>query len=578
MKKTALLTGMATLLVSGLLFFTGCPTTVTPSVPGTGTVTVGFGDQIFRTILPETDIDDFDRFILVFTPSSYCTVFPANPDYTATLGALTGPATSPITLNEGRWDLSVTAYINDGVAYLLAAQGVFDDPLLDYILVTAGANATASVHLIPIIAGSGTFSWTIGFDASITAAFMRIYGTGVPTAFENFDLFAQPVSTTPVSWPAGTFQVFVDLENGNGEAPTIGPIVMRVYQNLESIFAHNFTFADFPRTLFDMVMTAWGYTVTGEWNFTAAGITAIHFDLLDIEVDSTLAALTPYLNTLTGTHVPVNAGQLRALIDAAEILLADPDFTEFMTQEEAEEDLEYLVYDLNNSALTFTWVQGATTYTVTVGVGVGSVYEVEFTFNRITGTVTITNAATTGYTVGDVLTADLTNLDGAGTAGFQWLRRMEYPDPAAEAEPIAGATSDTYTLAAADVDNVIYLRVRRTGFFGFVLSDPTEVVVDDTPPTTGTITITFQDWNGITPIDGPDPFSITYVSPPSITLGQASVTGITWHLRGTQVGTGDTITLDADVHGNWVGTQVLTVRGYIDGRLYSALVSFTTTL
>jgi len=578
MKKTMALAGITMLFVAGLLLLPGCRNAVTPTptVPGTGTVTVGFGDQIFRTILPDTVLTDFERFDLVLTPVP-----------TGTAIEIDDWDENPINIPEGTWNLAVTAFLLDpdyyydpdppASAFLVAARGnTVGTPSANFPVYT-GLNTNVTVHLTPIddLGYYGTFSWEIYFDSSIDAAVMRIYGTNVPAGFENFNLLAQPASLAPVPWPVGIFQVFVDLENGNGEAPTIGPIVMRVYRNLESVFDEDFTLAYFPRTLFDMIMAAWEYDNTGEWDFAGAGITSAHFGLLGIVVYSDLDDLIYYLDILTVTHVPANAGELSALIDAAEISFAAPDFTVFMTQAEAEEDLEDMVYDyLNDSALTFAWVQGATTYTVTVGVG--SVYEVVFTFNRITGTVTITNAAATGYTVGDVLTADLTNLGGTGTADFQWLRRVEYPTPAAAATPITGAMSATYTLVAADANNVIYVRVRRAGYFGFALSAATGIV--EATDGTGTITITFQDWNGITPITGPAPFSITYASPPSITLGQAGVTGITWHLRGTQVGTGDTITLDADVHDNWVGTQVLTVRGYIGGRLYSALVSFTTTL
>jgi len=574
MKKTMLLTGIAALLVSGLLFLTGCPSSVTPPEPRTGTVTVGFeGENDFlRTILPDVDETSFDRIDLIFTQVT-------TPPSTPLAPIVWSAVMAPIELAVGTWTLTANAFFT-GDALPAATGGTVNAttgvPEANFTVAT-GATTPLTVRLAPIASGTGTFSWDITFAGG---TFSRADMVVTPDAAYPLD----PLGTVnllirgadTVEWPAGNFSVSVFLENGAGETQTVGPIVMRVYQNLDSLFEETFTLANFPRTLFEMIMSAWD-TTAYEWDFAAVDITEAHFYLLDIEIDSTLVALTGYFNDLSYEFgPPSDAYELAEMVDAAEVMNLNHDFTQFVERSAAQEDIEDLVEGLNDSALNFAWVSGATYYTVTVGVG--SVYEVEFVFNRLAGTVAITNAGaqTAGvYTVGDTLTADVTGLANVGTNSFQWLRA----DPPAAPANI-GTDAATYQLVLGDVDYVISVRVRRAGYFGEVIGGPTGVVVAAVlAPGYGGVSITFQEWNGIDPIAAlPGPFSITNPTPPSITLAQTGVSLITWYLGGTQVGTGATLPLNAAVHGNRVGTHVLTVRATIDDRQYSLLVRFTTTL
>jgi hypothetical protein len=80
----------------------------------------------------------------------------------------------------------------------------------------------------------------------------------------------------------------------------------------------------------------------------------------------------------------------------------------------------------------------------------------------LTGTVEING----NLQVGGTLTADLSNLDGAGTPSYQWYRG----DGADPAQPVSGAIADIYTLDAADENLYVYLEVSRAGYDGAIRS------------------------------------------------------------------------------------------------------------
>ena len=83
----------------------------------------------------------------------------------------------------------------------------------------------------------------------------------------------------------------------------------------------------------------------------------------------------------------------------------------------------------------------------------------------LTGSVDITGTAN----VGETLTADTSSLGGTGVVSYQWRRG----NSAATADStISGATSQTYTLTAADQGKYISVRVSRDGYSGTVTSNP----------------------------------------------------------------------------------------------------------
>ena len=92
----------------------------------------------------------------------------------------------------------------------------------------------------------------------------------------------------------------------------------------------------------------------------------------------------------------------------------------------------------------------------------------------LSGMVSITGTAQ----VGQILTADVTNLGGSGTITYQWRRGTTN----------IGTNSSAYTVQSADVGFSITVTVTRAGHSGSVTSDPADTVT--LPPLTGTVSIT----------------------------------------------------------------------------------------
>jgi hypothetical protein len=88
---------------------------------------------------------------------------------------------------------------------------------------------------------------------------------------------------------------------------------------------------------------------------------------------------------------------------------------------------------------------------------------------ELEGTVSITGTAKVERT----LTAVITDLQGIGTASYQWYRA---DTATAEGTDISGATSNTYTLVQADLGKYITVTVTRKGYTGSKTSTPTEAV------------------------------------------------------------------------------------------------------
>jgi len=93
----------------------------------------------------------------------------------------------------------------------------------------------------------------------------------------------------------------------------------------------------------------------------------------------------------------------------------------------------------------------------------------------LTGTVRIGGARV----VGGIMSADLSNLPGAGAPSFQWIR---------DDVPILGATESTFELTEDEVGYYLYLRVTRYGYTGYVTGQAMDPVT--WPALAGTVTIT----------------------------------------------------------------------------------------
>jgi uncharacterized repeat protein (TIGR02543 family) len=96
------------------------------------------------------------------------------------------------------------------------------------------------------------------------------------------------------------------------------------------------------------------------------------------------------------------------------------------------------------------------------------------------GSFTVPSGAIQEPTVGEILTANTSNLGGAGTISYQWNRN---------GTPIPGAQNNTYIVQYADMGFAITVTVTRSGNSGSVTSDPPLLVQDTRPALTGTVSI-----------------------------------------------------------------------------------------
>jgi len=163
----------------------------------------------------------------------------------------------------------------------------------------------------------------------------------------------------------------------------------------------------------------------------------------------------------------------------------------------------------------------------------------------LTGTVSITGTAQ----VGQILTADTTNLGGSGTISYQWKRGTIN----------IGTNSDTYTIQSADAGSTIIVTVSRTGYSGSVTSPATATVPI---PLTGTVSIT-----GIAQVGQ------TITANTNNLGGYYGTIYYQWNKDGIAISeaTGSTYTIQADDENSTI-TVTVTRSGYI-GSITSTPVS-----
>ena len=89
------------------------------------------------------------------------------------------------------------------------------------------------------------------------------------------------------------------------------------------------------------------------------------------------------------------------------------------------------------------------------------VYVQDSESTSLTGDVSITSSNINNI-VGSTLTANTGDLDGTGTLFFQWWRV-----DGSTTTILLGQTGPTYTVVAADIDNYVYVRVMRQGYYGY---------------------------------------------------------------------------------------------------------------
>jgi len=224
-----------------LLFFSGCPNhlsfdekTETEAPEGMGYFSLHIdGVESSRTIMPDMPDKDVLFYKLEFTKSG-------------TTPQSTGPVnhtqvSTPILLDVGTWNLTVSAYIDAPGTKMIAQAQVTG------IVITSGQTTAKTVQLEPIATGSGkgTFSWNIDYPTGVSAASMTIEKTsGGTVGTYNFTGATPPASTnSSTSLDSGYYYVTFNLTM---DAKTIERAeVLHVYQNLTSSYTRTFTEENF---------------------------------------------------------------------------------------------------------------------------------------------------------------------------------------------------------------------------------------------------------------------------------------------------------------------------------------------
>jgi hypothetical protein len=235
MKQTAMLRFMTivkSLALAGLVFLAGCSDIIAPQVkgqgaaagPGTGTVRIGIAGsgaqayQSVRTLLPETN-GGFTKYVLLFE---------ADGKDNVTVDPYT--LNDRVTLAEGTWTVTVSAYLPNGGGTRLAAKGEHE-----VHVVYAAAGETVTVDLLPVdtdavsLTGTGTFSWDISFPADTDTVDMVITNLG-GSVVQSLNLKGGTVigtlagggdgNTGSVTLDAGSHYVTTTLTKAGTPAPT----------------------------------------------------------------------------------------------------------------------------------------------------------------------------------------------------------------------------------------------------------------------------------------------------------------------------------------------------------------------
>jgi len=566
MRKTIVLTGAALLLAASLLLLTGCSSPVQsredPTATRTGTVTLTIGQNLARTILPDVEADDFDRFYLTFTRVDAAGTYSPAAPWTTDTGSVTLPF--------GTWNLHVYAYLTSTCADP-SAEGTSDN----FPLGAGNLTATVSVALEPISdpdAEDGTFAWTVDISG--------IEGAGLTSAniaIVNLDGNAA-VGTHPLAGPSthllGPGQYRVTLTIVHAEYGTlILSEILHVFSNLTSTWELGaITSADFTEELSAVVIRSLG-------NLTGAGISDVHFGLLGITLTAPqftiVNARAPELNIALP---PTTVAELGVLVGAA--LVTDLATGAILTALPTDRaglfgDLLPLPGAVPTSIGAAVWTDP--TVTVRVGEVAGFGYDVTFTFNLPDVTVSADGAS---LVVDSDLTANTTAITdviaGLGGFFFAWQRSGT---PAVEVSWTAiTATLSTYTLASADVGQYIRVLVSHPSFVGTRTSAERGPVADLV--TTGTVTVNitldFSDEAADAYITLPTAAVILANAPatwPSISVDDTYFDSVRWRHGNTETA-GATLALGTAVHGNRVGTHFITLEVVVNGSVYSRRVTF----
>jgi len=320
------------------------------------------------------------------------------------------------------------------------------------------------------------------------------------------------------------------------------------------------------------------------------GASGTTYPVVAADLGYTISARVSFANQIGSiTSDPTAAVQLPALTGTVTISNMTPVVGDTLTA---------TITDHNGTgAATWTWLRngneiaGASgnTYTV-VAADLGQAISATVSFadqtgNRtggptaavqlpaLTGTVTIDNMSPME---GDTLTATFAG-NGTGTATWVWMRNGTVID---------GATTNVYTVTAADVDHAISVTVGFADQVGNRTAGPTAPVT--AAPNVGDGNFTISLTPGITTsadIHIPAVSLGSTEAPPTITLlNPERFSNISWSMGANPIpetaisNNGATLTLGADVHNNRIATHRVTVEVVIGGVIHSRVIVFEVTL
>jgi len=324
-----------------VLFLAGCRNVLEPgdalgNDANTGTLVLTIVRQgAARTIVPDLSMNDFVRFRLNFEVADECDS--GNDDFyriwenDITYGT--------ILLDPGIWDLTVTAYMDDGESEYPVATAA-GRLRVDVI---PGATISGNVALAPYTEGQGMFSWNIGFD-TVNLAFARMSVTRIDgvdlTPFGNPFLHGgQPLRGRIDSegFSAGQYRVVVVLQRNNGDMAELRTI-LHVYRGKTSHLAVTFTDEHFGVYVLDHILGAWPNPGV---NFSQRSITAGTLSVAGISgVDiGNFADVVRWFNNLSSSSDlhPTDLAGLRRLTDAALVGVAIEGFGSFENRAQVRE-------------------------------------------------------------------------------------------------------------------------------------------------------------------------------------------------------------------------------------------------
>jgi len=215
-----------------LVLAAGCqnPLEMPDKIDKTGTLTIAINGQNgqtsaalpARTVLPGAVT--FSKYTLAFTAKTA-----GNTNFTETW---TDKSSGSIDLSVGTWDVTVTGFNASN-------QEVASGTLVNLTVQDSGS-VSENITLEPIAGGTGTFAWSITFDAEITGASLALVAVdGSGNAGHSAVLTPSGTQTGAVDLSAGQYRVSFTLSDGT--STRVITEIVHIYRNLTSNFTDTAT-------------------------------------------------------------------------------------------------------------------------------------------------------------------------------------------------------------------------------------------------------------------------------------------------------------------------------------------------